>query len=62
MQPLDRLISWTMLVTGIFMVFFPLVWHHSINVVLMVFGIMGIIFATRDLRMYSDGEKLKERV
>jgi uncharacterized membrane protein len=56
---IDRAISVVMLVTGILMVSLPIIVSSQINIVLTVFGIVGIIFAIRNLMAYRNTEKLK---
>lgn len=57
---LDQIISWIMLLTGITMIFYPVIMNSSINIVLTVFGIVGLLFAIRDIRLYKQAEKLKK--
>lgn len=56
----DNLISWSMVLTGIFMVFYNPLFHHSINIVLTAFGLLGLVFALRDLKLYNQQTKLRE--
>lgn len=55
----DKLISWTMIVTGLCMVLLPIILSHKINIILSVFGIVGLLFALRDLRLFTNYQKLK---
>jgi len=57
---LDRIISWIMILTGITMIFYPVILNNSINIVLTIFGIVGLIFAIIDIRLYKQVEKLKK--
>jgi len=56
----DKVISWSMVLTGIFMVFYNPLFHHLINIVLTAFGLLGLVFALRDLKLYSQQTKLRE--
>jgi uncharacterized membrane protein len=55
----DKLISWTMIVTGLCMVFLPIILSQKINIILSVFGIVGLVFAVRELRLFTDHKSLK---
>ncbi len=56
----DKIISIIMLITGALMILLPLVISQSINLVLLIFGIIGILFALRDLKLYQNREQLKK--
>ncbi len=57
---IDRVISGIMLVSGIAMaLYFPIV-HQEINIVLAVFGCLGIYGSIRDLRLFANPEKLQQ--
>ncbi len=55
----DKIIAWIMIVTGIAMVAYPIILKGSINIILTVFGILGLIFAIQDLIGFKNPEKLK---
>ena len=55
----DKLISWTMIVTGLCMVLLPIILSQKINIIMSVFGIVGLVFAVRELQLFTDQEKLK---
>ena len=57
--PLDIAISMVMLVCGIGMILVPLLFHRSLDIVLTVFGSIGISFSIRDLLLYQNLERLK---
>lgn len=57
---IDKFISVIMICTGITMVIFPILFNHSINIVLTVFGISGLIFSIQDLRLFKNTERLKK--
>lgn len=56
----DQWISRIMIVSGILMIFLPVIISESINIVLCVFAIIGIIFSIRDLILYKDTDRLKK--
>ena len=55
----DKWISKMMIVTGILMVLLPIILSNSLNIVLSVFAVVGIIFSVRDLNLYKKPERLK---
>lgn len=56
----DRLISGSMIVTGILMIFLPVFLTKSINLILVVYAIVGIIFSVRDLILFKQSERLRK--
>lgn len=56
----DKILSIIMLITGALMILLPLVISQSINLVLLIFGIIGILFSLRDLKLYQNRERLKK--
>lgn len=56
---LDKAISVFMLLTGVLMIFLPLILTRSINIILVVFGLLGIIFSTQDLRLFKNPKRLR---
>ncbi|MFK7749006.1 MAG: DUF2306 domain-containing protein [Kordia sp.] len=57
---LDKIIAVFMLLTGIIMISYPLVFNGKINIVLTVFGTIGIIFAIRDITLLKNPKKLRK--
>lgn len=57
----DKMISAIMLLAGISMIAIPIITQSRINVVLTVFGAIGIFSAIRDLRLYQHPERLNGR-
>ncbi len=57
---IDKIISIVMIITGILMIFLPVYISNSINIVLLVFAVIGIIFSIRDLILYSKPKHLKK--
>ncbi len=56
---IDKWISRIMIITGILMIFLPLIFSKSLNIILCVFAIVGIVFSVRDLILYKNPERLK---
>lgn len=57
---IDKLISIIMIITGILMISLPIILTKSINIILVVFAIIGIIFSVKDLLLFKNPEKLKK--
>ncbi|WP_299259687.1 DUF2306 domain-containing protein [uncultured Aquimarina sp.] len=58
---IDKLISSIMLFTSIGMIIYALINYPIINIVLLVFGVIGFIFSLINLRLYTYPEKLKSK-
>ena len=57
---LDKTISVAVILTGIFMIGYPLVVAGKVNIVLLVFGIASLFFGFSDLRRYRQPEQLRK--
>jgi len=57
---IDRIISIVMLITGILMIFLPILIIKNINIILFVFGFFGIIFSIKDLLLFKNKTKLRK--
>jgi uncharacterized membrane protein len=57
---IDKFISITMMVTGVLMILLPIILHNNINLVLLVFAIVGIIFSIRDFMLFSNLKRLRK--
>jgi hypothetical protein len=57
---IDKLISIIMIITGILMISLPIILTKSINIILVVFAIVGIIFSVRDLILFKNPEQLRK--
>ena len=57
----DKIIAYLILLTGIGMILYPLLLYRSINVILLVFGTIAILFGIRDLRQLKDPKLLKRK-
>lgn len=56
----DKWISRIMIITGILMIFLPIILSKSLNIVLCVFAVVGIVFSVRDLILFKNPERLKK--
>jgi len=56
----DQLVSSIMLLAGIFMIILPILSAGKLNIVLTVFGSIGIFSGIRDLRLYQNPQNLKK--
>ena len=57
---IDKLISIIMIITGVLMILLPILLTKSINIVLVVFAIVGITFSVRDLVLFKKPERLRK--
>ncbi|WP_452597265.1 DUF2306 domain-containing protein [Pontimicrobium sp. MEBiC01747] len=57
---IDKLIAIIMITTGILMIILPIILTKSINTILVVFAIVGIIFSVRDLVLFKNPERLRK--
>lgn len=57
---IDKIISWTMIFTGLIMILYNPIFNHKINIILTVFGFVGLILSIRDLILYKDINKLNK--
>lgn len=58
---IDKWISGIMIFTGILMISLPIIISKSVNVVLCVFAVVGIIFSFKDLILYKNPERLRKK-
>lgn len=56
----DKIISIVMIFTGIVMIFYPLLFSGKLNIILAIFGFIGIIFAFRDLLLFKNAKRLRK--
>ncbi len=56
---IDKLISIIMIITGFLMILLPIIFTNSINIILVVFAIVGIIFSVKDLVLFKNPERLR---
>lgn len=57
---IDKWVSIIMIVTGVLMIFLPIVLTQSINIILTVFAITGMVLAVRDLILYKNAMLLRK--
>jgi uncharacterized membrane protein len=57
---IDKIISIIMITTGILMILLPVILTKSINIILVVFAIVGIIFSVRDLMLFKNPKRLRK--
>ena len=57
---IDKLISIIMISTGVLMILLPIILTKSINIVLVVYAIVGIIFSVSDLILFRNPERLRK--
>ena len=57
---IDKTISWIMIVSGFAMIVLPILLEQKIHIVLAVFGILSIGFASRELMLFRNPELLRK--
>lgn len=57
---IDKLISIIMITTGVLMILLPIILTKSINIVLVVYAIVGIIFSVGDFILFRNPERLRK--
>jgi len=57
---LDKLIAYLIILIGILMIAYPLIWEGKMNTVLFVFGIVGLVIGARDIHFFKDLTVLRE--
>lgn len=57
---IDRWISAIMIMSGVLMILLPIILTKSINIILVVFAIVGIAFSVKDLMLYKNTERLRK--
>lgn len=56
----DKIIAWVMIIASVGMVFGPILISSVINIVLVVFAIVGGVFAVRDLLLFKNAQRLQQ--
>lgn len=56
----DRMISIIMIIAGVLMILLPMILTKSINIILVVFALIGIVFSLRDLLLYKNPKRLRK--
>jgi len=57
----DKMIASGILLTGLIMILYPIFLYGQPNIILLVFGIAGIVFGLRDLRSFRNPKALKKK-
>lgn len=57
----DKIITYTMILCGLAMVAVPVIINRQLNIILSVFGIVGLAFAIRDLLIFRNLDNLKKK-
>jgi uncharacterized membrane protein len=57
---IDKLISVIMIATGVSMILLPIILTKSINIILVVYAIVGITFSISDLILFRNPERLRK--
>jgi uncharacterized membrane protein len=57
---IDKAIAAIIVLTGVVMIFTPILLTSNVNVVLLVFGTVGIVFGLRDFRLFKNRDRLKK--
>jgi len=58
---LDKFIAYFIILTGLTMVWYPIVLNGAINIVLFVFGLAGLCFGIRDIRLLRNPQQLRKK-
>jgi hypothetical protein len=56
----DKIIAYLITLTGISMILYPIVLYSKLNIILTVFGLVGIVFGLRDLKLFQDIQRIKK--
>jgi len=56
----DKIIAYAIFITGLSMVLYPIILQSKLNIILTVFGVVGIVFGLRDLKLFKDIKRLKK--
>jgi len=57
----DKILAAIMIITGLAMIFYPVLIEGAINIVLLVFGVLGILFGLRDFQLFNKPESLRKK-
>ena len=56
---IDKIIACLIIAIGLIMILYPVILHGKLNVILLVFGIIGLVFGLRDIRLLKDIKRLR---
>lgn len=57
----DKLLAYFIILTGSVMIVYPIIFEGNPNIVLLVFGIVGLIFGIRDILHFRDKAQLRKK-
>jgi len=57
---IDKIIAYLIMITGIVMILYPIILYSKLNIILTVFGIIGIVFGLRDLKLFKELKRLRK--
>lgn len=57
---IDKLIAIGMIITGVLMIVLPLIQTNTLNIILVVFALVGITISVRDLSLYRNPARLRK--
>ena len=55
----DKIIAYLIILTGLFMITYPMILDGKLNIVLAVFGLVGLVFGFRDISLFKDIHRVK---
>lgn len=57
----DKIIAFVIIAAGLLMILYPIILERKLNIVLLVFGIVGIGFGVRDLKLFKDRKQVRKK-
>jgi uncharacterized membrane protein len=57
---IDKIIAYLIMIIGSCMILYPIILYSKLNIILSVFGVVGLVFGIRDLRLFKDLNRLKK--
>ena len=57
----DKILAGIMVITGLAMIFYPIILEGGVNIVLLVFGLLGLIFGLQDFRIFRNPDSIRKR-
>ncbi len=57
----DKVLATVLVITGLAMIVYAFLLDSDLNVVLLVFGLMGLVFGTRDLISFKDQKSVRKK-
>ncbi len=57
----DKVLAYSLIIVSFIMIAYPPLFNGNLNVVLLVFGVVGLIFGFRDLRFFKHSELLPKK-